>query len=85
MDELSINNLKDIQRDVTPPRQIKSNTNEEASRSNNTPPHIKNLAEEITSNLLPAKSKDIYLKAYENFMQWKKEEGINSLSESALV
>ena len=33
-----------------------------------TPPHLKKAAEAIVSNLMPEKSKNAYLKAYENLL-----------------
>lgn len=50
-----------------------------------TPPHLKQLAAEITSNLLPSKSKAAYEKAYENFLLWKKEQHVTFWSEDTLL
>lgn len=38
-----------------------------------TPPELKNIAHQAEANLLPAISKDKYMKCYDNFEKWLKE------------
>lgn len=50
-----------------------------------TPEFIKLDAIGIVNNLLPEKSKEKYLKAYNDFDKWKAVKGVKSVSESVLL
>ncbi|KAB0804532.1 hypothetical protein PPYR_01502 [Photinus pyralis] len=50
-----------------------------------TPEEIVNAAGIATSNLLPEKSKDQYLKEYDLFMKWRTEKHVGSFSERVLL
>lgn len=50
-----------------------------------TPEFIKLDAQGIVNNLLPEKSKEKYLKAYNDFDKWKAVKGVKSVSESVLL
>ena len=49
------------------------------------PPEVVELANEVTSNLLPTKSREVYQCAYNRFMRWCSEKGIKSYSETVLL
>ena len=49
-----------------------------------TPPEIYNLAEIVSLDLLPTKSKVLYEKSYNGFVEWKKVSKVESSSESTL-
>lgn len=50
-----------------------------------TPPEIAEAAKLTSLGLLPQKSKDHYMSAYKNFLDWRIAKGINSFSESVLL
>ena len=50
-----------------------------------TPPNIKEAAEIASLNLLPEKSRKLYVTAYESFLDWRKENKTNSFSEAVLL
>ncbi|KAB0804116.1 hypothetical protein PPYR_01086 [Photinus pyralis] len=50
-----------------------------------TPEEIVNAAGIATSNLLPEKSKDQYLKEYDLFMKWRTEKHVGNFSERVLL
>ncbi|KAB0803621.1 hypothetical protein PPYR_00591 [Photinus pyralis] len=50
-----------------------------------TPDEIVNAAGIATSNLLPEKSKDQYLKEYDLFMKWRTEKHVGNFSERVLL
>ncbi|KAB0804449.1 hypothetical protein PPYR_01419 [Photinus pyralis] len=50
-----------------------------------TPPDIRKAAQEATENLLPAKSKPAYEKAYQAFTEWCRGNGVLSVSENVLL
>ncbi len=50
-----------------------------------TPPEVKDLAENTEKNLLPEKSKKRYEKAYQLFMNWRLEKKVKSFSETVLL
>lgn len=50
-----------------------------------TPENIIEKANEITLNLLPQKSKELYLKEYETFKEWRLKNGVQSFSEKVLL
>lgn len=50
-----------------------------------TPPDLKNAAKQATLSLLPEKSVEVYLQAYENFILWKKNKNAHSFSESIFL
>ncbi|KAJ8914785.1 hypothetical protein NQ315_014526 [Exocentrus adspersus] len=52
---------------------------------NCTPEDIIESAVTATMNLLPAKSKEKYLKEYDSFMDWRIKKGINSFTERVLL
>ncbi|KAJ8914796.1 hypothetical protein NQ315_014539 [Exocentrus adspersus] len=52
---------------------------------NCTPEDIIESAVTATMNLLPAKSKEKYLKEYDSFMEWRIKKGINSFTERVLL
>lgn len=52
---------------------------------NLTPPDIVNAAQLLKENLLPPKSKEKYMAAYKNFIDWKNEKNVNSFSENVLL
>lgn len=47
-----------------------------------TPEYKTNEAVEVVNDILPQKSKEKYLKTYENFMDWKKTKNAKSFSEA---
>lgn len=49
------------------------------------PNFIRKEVEAVEENLLPHKSKQRYLKSYEDFMKWRAEKKVNSLTESDLL
>lgn len=50
-----------------------------------TPPNLKEEAKLAMENLLPAKSKERYMKTYEAFMQWRKQNQARTFSESVFL
>ncbi|KAJ4444868.1 hypothetical protein ANN_06665 [Periplaneta americana] len=50
-----------------------------------TPPEISAKALDVTNNLLPQKSRNMYEKLYVQFMDWRKSKSINSFSEDVLL
>lgn len=52
---------------------------------NATPLDIIQAAKTINENLLPAKSKERYLAAYDQFIQWKREKKTSSFSENVFL
>ncbi|XP_073955259.1 uncharacterized protein [Choristoneura fumiferana] len=50
-----------------------------------TPPELQEAANVAINNLFPAKSKEKYLKAYENFMKWRNEKKVNTFSENIFL
>lgn len=52
---------------------------------NSTPPDVSEAAKKATLSLLPEKSTDRYLQAYQNFMLWKTSKNANSFSESVFL
>lgn len=50
-----------------------------------TPPDISNIAKEITLDLLPRKSRELYEKKYEEFMKWRSEKRVHKISENVLL
>ncbi|KYQ46898.1 hypothetical protein ALC60_14097 [Trachymyrmex zeteki] len=50
-----------------------------------TPPEITKIAKETTANLLPNKSREKYTNTYDNFMKWRSEKKIKSLSENVIL
>lgn len=50
-----------------------------------TPDFIKEEAKIVIENLLPPQSKERYLKAYSDFIKWRSEKKVNSLSESVFI
>lgn len=56
-----------------------------SDESDLTPESIKLDALGIVNNLLPEKSKEKYLKAYDDFHKWKTAKGAKSVSESVLL
>jgi hypothetical protein len=50
-----------------------------------TPPNLRAEAKLITENLLPAKSKERYIKTYDQFVIWKSEKKAHTFSESVLL
>ncbi|KAL4707962.1 hypothetical protein ACJJTC_010578 [Scirpophaga incertulas] len=50
-----------------------------------TPPDILELATEVTHNLLPEKSRNLYEKEYNNFLAWKIEKKTTSFSENVIL
>lgn len=52
---------------------------------NCTPEEISTVAQEITQNLLPTKSRSLYNKAYDNFIAWKLENKASSFSENVFL
>lgn len=50
-----------------------------------TPEFVRTEAKNAINNLLPAKSKAKYLKAYENFSTWKNCKGAKSFSETVFI
>lgn len=51
----------------------------------NTPPEISVIAKAVILDLLPEKSKNKYIKQYDEFITWCKSRQINNYSESALI
>lgn len=49
------------------------------------PPEVVELANEVASNLLPPKSREVYECAYNRFMQWCSQKSIESYSETVLL
>lgn len=52
---------------------------------NCTPEEIVEAAKDISMNLLPQKSKEVYLKEYNSFLDWQKKKNIQSCSERVLL
>jgi hypothetical protein len=52
---------------------------------NLTPPQVLNAAKKATLSLLPEKSTDRYLQAYQNFIIWKTSKDANSFSENVFL
>lgn len=52
---------------------------------NSTPPEIQEAAATVVRDLMPQKSKEKYLKAYETFLEWKNERKSKSLSENVFI
>lgn len=52
---------------------------------NATPPDIIQAAKTINENLLPEKSKERYLSAYDQFTKWRNEKKTSSFSENVLL
>lgn len=52
---------------------------------NLTPPDILETATKMTNNLLPEKSRKIYEKTYEEFMDWRMKKNTTSYSENVLL
>lgn len=50
-----------------------------------TPDEIKEQAKAVVNNLLPACSKERYLKAYNHFMNWRSAKNVKSLSENVFL
>lgn len=50
-----------------------------------TPPDITNAAEITSLNLLPEKSRKLYISVYKSFMDWRIAKNANSFSESVLL
>lgn len=46
---------------------------------------VEQRAKDIIDNLLPPKSRKIYLKTYESFMDWRNKKRINSFTESVFL
>lgn len=59
-----------------------SNSEDEFS---STPPNIVQLAANTTENLLPEKSRGRYEKVYQQFMDWRTTNNVNSFSENVLL
>lgn len=60
---------------------IDSNEHEISS----TPPEVTNAAKVASLNLLPEKSRELYMATYKSFMDWRMINNINSFSESVLL
>lgn len=52
---------------------------------NCTPPEMREIAEQVTDNLLPEKSKNIYMKAYLAFKNWCSTKNVFIISENVLL
>lgn len=52
---------------------------------NLTPPQLLNAAKKATLSLLPEKSTDRYLQAYQNFILWKTSQNANSFSQNVFL
>lgn len=50
-----------------------------------TPEDIRNEANSIVDNILPCKSKHLYMKCYEDFFAWKTKKAVKIISESLLL
>lgn len=50
-----------------------------------TPEFIKNEASTVVDNLLPQKSRNKYLQAYDNFIKWRASKRVKSFSESVFL
>lgn len=50
-----------------------------------TPEEIIERANVATLNLLPEKSKEIYLKEYNTFMEWRNQNNVHSFTERVLI
>ncbi|XP_023311993.1 uncharacterized protein LOC111691272 isoform X2 [Anoplophora glabripennis] len=50
-----------------------------------TPPHISEKAENAVQNILPQKSKKVYEKLYQRFMDWRNTNNISTFSENVLI
>lgn len=50
-----------------------------------TPDFIKERAKTVVENILPPNSKERYIKAYDEFMKWRSEKKVKSLSESVFI
>lgn len=60
-----------------------SSSEEEITLTPNT--IMKRHAENVIEQILPSKSRRIYITAYENFMRWRAEKQVNSFSESVFL
>lgn len=56
-----------------------------SDESDCTPEFITTEANNISNDLLPEKSKETYIKAYDNFQKWKSTKGVKSISEPVLL
>lgn len=52
---------------------------------NATPPDILSAAKDMTNNLLPAKSRKVYDRCYEEFIDWKTQKKAASFSENVVM
>lgn len=52
---------------------------------NCTPPEMREAAEQLNDELLPQKSKSVYLKTYETFKHWCVSKGAGGISENVLL
>ena len=50
-----------------------------------TPPELREAAKQVKNELLPEKSKTIYMTTYKTFLKWKCEHKAKSSSESVLM
>lgn len=50
-----------------------------------TPPSLQDIFEEVKDNLLPEKSKDLYLKSYNAFVKWQNDHGTCSFSKRVVL
>lgn len=64
---------------------MSSNGSESEMEIDCTPPDLRSEAKLAMENLLPAKSKEKYMKVYENFMIWKNEKKVNIFSETVFL
>lgn len=60
-------------------------TSDSENETSCTPPDIQNTAKIVSLNLLPEKSRKLYVSAYESFMQWRISKKAQSFSESVLL
>lgn len=61
------------------------NDSEETGDETLTPEEIINQANTATENLLPAKSKEQYIKEYNTFMEWRNKQSAGSFSERVIL
>lgn len=64
---------------------MSSNSSESEMKIDCTPPDLRSEAKLAMENLLPAKSKEKYMKVYENFMIWKNDKKVNIFSETVFL
>ena len=50
-----------------------------------TPPEIMDAAEQASLDLLPRQSKEVYERNYKKFMNWRKMQNTDSVSENVLL